>query len=97
MELGNLLENFKTTILGTISSQLDTLNIKRKLEDEALSIFYAKCRKKHPTNDCPLNNVKICGICVENQDTENCPSLSRLQAIYKEENEPVESVFQVAQ
>ena len=27
-ELGNLLYNFKIDILGTISSQLDTLNIK---------------------------------------------------------------------
>ena len=30
LELGNLLENFKTDILGTISAQMDTLNIKKK-------------------------------------------------------------------
>jgi hypothetical protein len=39
-ELGNLLENFKMDILGTISSQLDRLNIIQKLEDEALTIFF---------------------------------------------------------
>ena len=39
LELGNLLENFKTNILGTISAQMDTLNIKKKFEDEALAIF----------------------------------------------------------
>ena len=39
LELGNLLENFKTDILGTISAQMDTLNIKKKFEDEALAIF----------------------------------------------------------
>ena len=69
MELGNLLENFKKDILGTISSQLDTLNIKLKLEGEALSIFCAKCRKKHPIKDCPLNNVKVCMIYAENHET----------------------------
>jgi hypothetical protein len=49
-ELGNLLENFKTDILGNLSSQLDTLNIKRKQEEEntILSIFCPRCRKKHP-------------------------------------------------
>jgi len=30
IELGTLLENFKTDILNTISSQLDTIKIKRK-------------------------------------------------------------------
>ena len=69
MELGNLLENFKMDILGTIGSQLDTLNIKRKLEDNALTSFFAKCRKKHPTKECPLNNVKICAISAENHET----------------------------
>ena len=39
LELGNLLENFKTDILGTISAQMDTLNIKKKFEDEAFAIF----------------------------------------------------------
>jgi hypothetical protein len=30
IKLGNLLENFKIDILGTIGSQLDTLKIKKK-------------------------------------------------------------------
>jgi hypothetical protein len=30
VELGNLLEHFKTKILGTLSSQLDTIKIKNK-------------------------------------------------------------------
>jgi len=58
VELGNLLDNFKTDLLGTIKtdllgtidSQLDTLKIKRKQEEEnpVLSIFCPKCRKRHP-------------------------------------------------
>ena len=36
VELGNLLENFKTDILGTLSSQLDTIKFKKKQEEENL-------------------------------------------------------------
>jgi hypothetical protein len=45
-ELGNLLEIFKTNILGMIDSQLDILKIKKKKEEEnpVLSIFCPKCR-----------------------------------------------------
>ena len=49
-ELGNLLENFKNDILSTIGSQLDTLKIKKKQEDEdlVLGIYCPRCRKRHP-------------------------------------------------
>ena len=67
------------------------------MENEALSIFCAKCRKKHPTKDCPLNNVKVCVTCAENHEIENRSSLQGLQAIYKEENEHVEPIFQMEQ
>jgi hypothetical protein len=75
MELGNLLENFKTNILGTISSQLDTLKIKKKQEEEeaTLTIFCARCRKMHPLRECPLDNVKVCAICADNHDTKIAP------------------------
>jgi hypothetical protein len=85
VELGNLLENFKTDLLGTIGSQLDTLKIKKKQEEEnpVLSIFCSKCRKRHPLRECPLDNVSVCAICTENHKTEDCPSLPGLQAIFK--------------
>jgi hypothetical protein len=74
-ELGNLLENFKTDLLGTLSLQLDTLQFKKKQEDEktTLSIFCPKCREKHPLRECPLDNIKICAICVGEHPTEHCP------------------------
>ena len=34
VELGKLLENFKTDILGTLSLQLDTIKVKKKQEEE---------------------------------------------------------------
>jgi hypothetical protein len=44
IELGNVLENFKTNILSTSSNQLDTLKLKKKQEEEiVLAIFYPRC------------------------------------------------------
>jgi hypothetical protein len=41
VELGNFLENFKTYLLGTLSLQLDTLQFKKKQEDEKnLFLFF---------------------------------------------------------
>ena len=44
MELGNLLENFKTDILGAMGSQLDVLQYKKIQEEEqaTTSIFCPK-------------------------------------------------------
>jgi hypothetical protein len=97
MKLGNLLENFKTNILGTTSSQIDSMNIKNKFEDEALTIFFSRCKKRHPLKNCPLITISLCSLCTEDHETDNCPSLPRLQAIYKGENEPAEQALKGAQ
>ena len=99
VELGNLLENFKMDILGTLSSQLDTIKVKRRQEEEnlVLSIFCSKCRKKHPLKECPLNTVSICGICVEDHTMEDCPLFPGLQAVFKQDNDPVPPPLQTTQ
>jgi hypothetical protein len=76
VEIGNLLENFKMDILRTIGSQLDTLNIKKKQEEEnaAMSIFFPRCRRKHSSRECPLDNISVCGFCTEDHSTEKFPS-----------------------
>ena len=63
VELGNLLEIFKIDLLSTLSSQFDTLKAKKKKEEQEpiLSIFFSKCRNKHPLRDCPLDSIQICG------------------------------------
>ena len=94
VELGNLLENFKIDILGTISAQMDTLSIKKKFEDEALAMFCSRCKKKHPLKSCPLNSISVCGVCAENHETDDCPSLPGLQAIYRGANKPVAQTSQ---
>ena len=85
VELRNLLENFKIDILGEMGSQLDALQSKKRKDEEweSMSIFCPRCRTKHPQRECPLNNIFVCQIYIEEHPTDNCPSFPRLQAIYK--------------
>jgi hypothetical protein len=94
VEIGNLLENFKTDILSTIGSQLDTLNIKKKQEEEnaTMCIFCPRCRRKHSSRECPLDNISVCGFCTEDHPTEKFPSLPGLLAIYRS-GDPGESSY----
>ena len=70
-ELGNLLENFKTDILSTLSSLFDTIRTKKKqnVENAILTIFCSRCMKRHPLKECPLNIVSICVFCTKNHQT----------------------------
>ena len=47
VEIGNMLDEFKTDILGGLSEKIDTLKLqnKQKIEANALAIFCPKCRK----------------------------------------------------
>ena len=73
------------------------MNIKKRFEDEALTIFCSRCKKRHPLKNCPLNVVSLCGLCVEEHETDNYPALSGLQAIYKGASEPTGQAMQGAQ
>jgi hypothetical protein len=76
-EIGNLLENFKMDILSTIGSQLDTLNIKKKQEEEkaTMNIFFPRCRRKHSSRECPLDNISVFVLCTQDHSTKRFPSL----------------------
>jgi hypothetical protein len=80
-EVGNLLENFKTDILSTLTTQLDVLQAKqKKIEaEQTLAIFFHRCRRKHGPRDFPLDAVQVCAICAKDHDTEQCPSLPGLK------------------
>jgi hypothetical protein len=84
VKIGNLLENFKIDILSTIGSQLDTLKIKNKWEEEnaSMCIFCPRCRRKHSSRECPLDNILVCGFCTEDHPTEQFPSFPSLLSIY---------------
>ena len=59
VEIGNILENFKTKMMSSISSEIDVQRLKQKqaVEDLTLGIFCPKCRKNHPLKDFPFDNV----------------------------------------
>jgi len=67
MEIPNLLEDFKTDILGTLTMQLDVLEAKQKqaLTEQNLAIFCPRCQKKHSQRECPLDMVQTCAICTK--------------------------------
>ena len=86
VEIGNMLDEFKTYILGSLSEKIDTLKLqdKQKVETDALTIFCPKCRKKNALRECPLDVkvIETCVICVENHETKKCPSILGLKAIF---------------
>ena len=88
-EIGNLLEDFKTDILGTLTTQFDIMQAKQKQAEaeKNLAIFCPRCRKKHSHKECPLDVIKVCAICMKYHPTEGCPSLPSLKAVYKEAEE----------
>jgi hypothetical protein len=99
VEVGNLLENFKTYILSTLNTQLDVLQAKlKKIEQEkALAIFCHMCRRKHGPRDCPLDVVRVCIICTKDHDVEQCPSLPGLKDVFREEEEETDPLYLMAQ
>lgn len=95
-EIGNMLDEFKTNILGSLSEKLDTLKIqnKQKAEAEALAIFCPKCKKKHALRECPLDAkvVETCMVCSESHDTKDFPSIPGLKAVFQEDPNSIESL-----
>jgi hypothetical protein len=85
IDIGSLLEKFKIDILITIGSHLETLNIKKKREEEnaAMSIFFPRCRRKHSSRECPLDNISVSGFYIKDHSTEKCPSFLVLLDIYR--------------
>jgi len=84
-EIGNMLEDFKSDMLQTLSLQLDSMKIKRKQEEakSAQAIFCPRCTRRHPRNECPLNCINIFSACEENHSTDKCPSLPGLKFVYQ--------------
>jgi hypothetical protein len=64
---------------------LDTIKIKKKQEEEnaAMSIYCPRCRRKHSSRECPLDNISVCGFYTKDHSTEKCPSLLGLLSIYR--------------
>ena len=98
-EIGNLLENFKTEMMSSISSKIDVLRAKQKqaVEDLTLGIFFHKCWKNHPLKECPLDKVEVCQLCELNHYTKECPSLPQVKVVLQESTPDVEPTYFIAQ
>jgi hypothetical protein len=99
VEIGNLLEGFKTKMLISFASQIDTLQIQKKQAkaEASLSIFCSKCRDNHPRRECPLDKKPICTICDKDHETQQCPSLPGIKATLQPTDEEVEAVYLLTQ
>ena len=84
IEIRNMLEDFKSEMLHTLSLQMDTMQIKRKKEEveRALAIFFPRFTRRHPINECPLNVIKVFSVCEEIHSTDKFPSLLGLNVVY---------------
>ena len=84
-EIGNLLDNFKTVMMSSISSKLDVMRAKQKhvAEDIVLGVFFPKCRKKHLPRECPLDKVEVCGLCELEHNIKDFPSLPKAKAVFQ--------------
>lgn len=61
--VGNILEDLKNYILGSLSSQLDNLQMNKKKGAElALAIFCVKWKRQYPLKEFPLNHIEVCEI-----------------------------------
>ena len=83
--LENKMDYMKIEIMSTVSKKIDSLKFQQKLvkEQESLSIFCPKCRRKHLLREFPLDikETNKCAICTENHATEKFPSIPGLKAI----------------
>lgn len=66
-------------MLHTFALKMETMKIKKKQEESerALAIFFPRCTKRRPKNECPLNVLEIYSVCEENHVIEKFPSISR--------------------
>jgi len=93
-EIDNLLENFKTDILSTLSTKLDVFQVKNKqAKEEELLIFYPCCQGNHGHKEFPLDIIEVCTVYTKNNSSDRFPSPPGLKVIFKEDEEEIELTF----
>jgi hypothetical protein len=48
-----------------------------------MNIYFPRCKRKHSLRECSLDNISVCGFCIEDHSTKKCRSFPGLLAIYK--------------
>jgi len=74
-KIGNLLEDFKTDILRTLTMQFNITQAKQKKAqaEQNLAIFCSRCKKKHNHKECLLDTIQVCAICTKDHSIESYP------------------------
>lgn len=82
-ELGTMLEYMKAEILHSLAMQMDTMQLKMKMEEakKSLIVFFPKCRKNHEKNEWPSNYVEVYGIFTDKHPIDKFPFLPPLKSI----------------
>lgn len=95
VEIGNLLEEFKTDLLSMLGTQIGTLKAKKRQEeeDQMMAVFCPKFRKKHALKHYPLENIQVCAFCTENHDIFHCSKFKVLQNSNVAANTDMENVY----
>jgi len=98
-EIGNIMEDFKSETLQTLAMQMDTLHMKRKQEEaeRALAIFFPRCTRRHPRNECPLNSIEVCSVCEENHSIDKFSSFPILKFVYQGTEGVTEQLYYINQ
>ena len=77
--LENKMDNIKIEIMNIVSKKINSFKFQQKHveEQDSLSSFCPKRRKKHLLRECPLyiKGTNKCEICTENHAMEKCPSM----------------------
>jgi hypothetical protein len=60
------------------------MKVKQKQDEveNALEVFYPKCKDKHPCKECPLDSVEVCGICELDHPTKIYQLFPRLKVVF---------------
>jgi len=84
-EIANQMEDFKSDMRWFLAMQLDTLQIQRRKEEvkRALAIFYPRCTRKHPRNECPFHSIEVCFVCERDHPMNQCPSLPEIKVAHQ--------------
>ena len=93
------MEYFKSEVRQFLSIQLDTLRIQRKQEESkrALVIFFPRCTRKHPRDECPMPYLEVCFICEEYHPMNQCLSLPKIKVAYQRTKGATKSLYYINQ
>ena len=72
-------------------------NQRQEVEYLTLGVLCARCRKKHPLKECPLEKVEVWQLYELNDETKEFPSLPQVKAVLHASTPNVEKSYFIDQ